>query len=285
MFEYILYRIGYFLANTLPLGFCYTIASITSYLQFLAAEKDRLSVMNNLKVVTGSDEGVYQKAAQMYINFGMYLADFFRYSKIDRSYIEKNVKVVNREYVDEALKKGKGIIALTGHLGNWELGGVVTAMMGYKIAAVALPHKDKRVNDFFDSQRTSKNLEIIPIGVAVRRCFKVLKENRVVALLGDRDFSEVRLGLEMDFFGKKTPLPRGPAALALKTQAPIIPGFMIREDRTKYKLIFDQPIYPPKVEKIDDEAVRSLMRQYIPVLEKYIRKYPTQWFMFREFWT
>lgn len=301
MLEYTLYRIGFFLSNALPLWLNYFLAKIFASLQYFLAKKDRMAVKNNIRVVTGSSKRLFRSGLEMYINFGMYLADFFRFSQLTKDYIDKNITIVGKEHLDNALKRGKGVIALTAHLGNWELGGAITGLLGYNIAAVALPHKDKRVNDFFNRQRNIKGLEVIPIGVAVRKCYKYLTDNKVVALLGDRDFSDTKFGLEVSFLGKNTRLPRGPAVLALKTGAAIVPGFVLRIKNNKFKLIFDKPIYPHTfTEKsqdakgvginsstnsdISDAAVKNLMQQYVPILEHYIKKNPTQWFMFKEFW-
>lgn len=284
MIEYLSYRIAFFLADHLPLELTYFIASVLSRLQYLFARRDRIAVKKNMSIVTGNAKEAFKNGASMYKNFGMYLVDFFRFQKIDQRFIQEKVEVVGRKNLDEALKRGNGVIALTAHLGNWELGGVVASLLGYEIYGVALRHKDERVNNFFNKQRNIKGLKVIPLGIAVRRCFQLLKQNKMIALLGDRIFAEDNLEMAFNFFGKEVYLPKGPAVLSLKTEAAIVPGFMLRESENRYKLIFETPIYPPEAVKPSDESIRKLVEQYIPILEKFIRKYPTQWFMFREFW-
>lgn len=288
MFNYILYRIGKYLALCIPLKVAYAIAVFVSDLHYLSSSADRSAVWQNLKVIfpDKSDKEIWDIRRRMFRNFAKYLVDFFRFAKIDNEYIQKNIKIENVHYFDETLKKGKGAVVLTAHLGNWELGGVVIALCGYPFWVVALSHKNKKVNDFFISQRQSKGIQVIPLGNAGRQCFNLLKKNKLVALVGDRDFTEK--GVKVDFFGKKTFLPLGPAFLSMKTQAPIITGFMLRNPDDTFTLTINKPIEidikEPAVKPDKEENLLRIIDTYKVVLEDYIRKYPDQWYMFRRFW-
>ncbi len=283
MFNYILYRIGRWIVLHVSLGFAYRFAILVSDIKFLFTPADRIAVIGNLKAIfpektTGQLRRIRR---DMVHNFAKYLVDFFRFSVIDKAYIKKQITVINQHYFDDALAAGKGAIVLTAHLGNWELGGVVLAQLGYPFWAVALPHKDKRVNDFFDSQRLSKGLKVLPLGKAVRHIIRLIKENNMVALVGDRDFT--LKGPVSDFFGKPSIFPEGPAALSLSLKAPIIPGFLIRNPDDTFTLRIEKPIvFSPTGDKEKDTI--ALLRTYTAVFEEYIRKYPDQWYMFRRFW-
>jgi len=283
MFNYIFYKIGQLIALYLPLNLTYKIALCISDLHYLFAAKDRRIAKENLKVIfpDKSDREISRIKINMFRNFAKYLVDFFRFSKLDTKYIKENIKVENIHYIDEALSKGKGTIIVSAHLGNWELGGVVIALLGYPFWAVALPHKYKKVNNFFNSQRENKGMGVIPLGKAVRQSLDVLKGNKVLGLAGDRDFSEK--GLVLDFFGRPTVFPQGPAALALKTGATIIPGFMLRNKDDSFTFRFEKPLnLTPTGDKNND--LIGLTAQYRNIFEDYIRKYPDQWYMFRKFW-
>lgn len=283
MLNYILYRIGQFIALATPLRLSYWIAVFVSDLHYMFARQDRLAVTNNLKVIfpEKSEKEIARIRIKVFRNFAKYLVDFFRFSKIDKEYIKKNIKIDNIAYINEALSCGKGVIVLSAHIGNWELGGVVVALSGYPIWVVALTHKQKKVNDFFNAQRKSKNVSVIPVGRAVRQCLNVLNENKLIALVGDRDFSQ--RGAVIDFFGKPTILPEGPAAISLKTQAVIVPGFMFRNDDDTFTLRFEKPVeFTPTLDKQKD--IKALMLQYKTIIEDYIRQFPDQWYMFKKFW-
>lgn len=283
MFNYILYRIGQFIALHLPLKAAYKLAVFFSDLHYFFADKDRKNVTKNLKIIFPDKAERQIKAIRIRIfrNFAKYLVDFFRFSKIDKEYITKNIKIKNLRYFDEALQKKKGVIVLTAHIGNWELGGVVIAQLGYPFWVVALEHKDKKVDDFFNFQRESKGVKVIPLKRAVRTSLSILKENRLLALAGDRDFSGK--GIIVDFFGKPAILPEGAAAFSLKTGAPIVPGFMLRNDDDSFTLKIERPLeFSPSGNKEKDLA--DIICWYKAIFEEYIRKYPEQWYIFRSFW-
>jgi KDO2-lipid IV(A) lauroyltransferase len=283
MLNYILYRIGQFIALNLPLKFGYKIAVLISDLHYAFADKDRRAVKENLKVIFPEkpNREIHRLRIRMFRNFAKYLVDFFRFSKLDKDYIKKNIRLENIHYLKEALAKGKGVIVLTAHLGNWELGGAVIGLLGYPLWVVALPHKDKRVNNFFNYQRESKGMRVIPLGKAVKQCLNALKENGMVALVGDRDFTEK--GLIIDFFGKPAFFPEGAVAFSLKTSAIIVPGFMLRNKDDTFTLRIERPLEYSSEDNRDNDF-RKLISKYKVIFEDYIRKYPDQWYMFRQFW-
>jgi KDO2-lipid IV(A) lauroyltransferase len=283
MFNYILYRIGQFIALHLPLNLAYKIALFISDLRYLFAHKDRRITKENLKVIfpDKSDREIRRIRIKIFRNFAKYLVDFFRFSKLDAQYIKENIRIENIHYIDEALSKGKGAIIVSAHLGNWELGGVVVALLGYPFWAVALPHKYKKIDNFFNYQREIKGMQVIPLGKAVRQSLEVLRENKVLALAGDRDFSEK--GIVLDFFGRSATFPQGPAALALKTGATIIPGFMLRNPDDSFTLRFEKPLQLISTGEKNNDLVK-LTEKYKTIFEDYIREYPDQWYVFRRFW-
>lgn len=283
MFNYVLYRIGQFIALHLPLKIVYKIAIFISDLRYMVAHQDRKTVKENLKTIfpEKSEREIRRIRIRMFRNFAKYLVDFFRFTKIDSEYIKRNIKLENIHYIDEALSNGRGVITVTAHLGNWELGGVVIALLGYPFWAIALPHKHKKIDSFFNAQRKSKNVKVIPLGRAAILCLKLLRENKIIGLVGDRDFTEK--GIVLDFFGKPTFLPLGPAAFVLKTEAIIVPGFMIRNKDDTFTLKMEKPIgFIATYDKNKDSI--NLTKRYKIIIEDYIRKYPDQWYMFRRFW-
>jgi KDO2-lipid IV(A) lauroyltransferase len=282
VFNYLLYRIGQRIALSLPLKAAYAFGVFVADINYIFARRDRKAVKENFKAIFPEKSANEIKALsrRMSRNFAKYLVDFFRFPTMDPDYIKKNVKIESFQYLDDALAKGKGVIALSAHIGNWELGGAAIAQMGYPLWVVALPHKNKKVNDFFVSQRKDKSVKVIHLGMAVRKCFEVFKKNEIVGLVGDRDFTDD--GIILDFFGKPAIFPEGPAAFALKTGACIVPVFMFRNQDDTFTLRAEKPIEFSPSDKGTD--IKNLILRYKPVIEDYIRRYPDQWFMFRKFW-
>lgn len=283
MFNYILYRAGEFIALNLPLKAAYAIAVFISDIRYLVARKDRREVTDNLKTIfpDKSDGDIKSIQRRMFRNFAKYLVDFFRFSKLDANYVRRNIKVENMHYFAEVFSEGKGVIAVTAHLGNWELAGAAVALLGYPVWAVALPHKDKKVNDFFNSQRASKGITVIPLGKAVRRCLSLLADNKLIALVGDRDFTEK--GAVVEFFGRPSFFPVGPAAFHFRTGAAIVPAFMLRNENGGFTLKVERPIRSDSGENRAEDTV-NLINRYKAIIEDYVRKYPDQWYMFQRFW-
>jgi len=283
MFNYLIYRIAQFIALSLPLKTAYRVGISAGDLYSAIAFIDRQRVTQNLRIIFPgkSAEEIAVIRRKLFHNFAKYLVDFFRFDKLDMRYIEKNIHLKNMHYVDMALAEGKGAILATAHLGNWELGGVVIPMLGYSFVTVALPHKSKKVNAFFNRQRLSKGGNVLPLGNAAKGCLRALRRNELLGLVGDRDF--VGKGMVIDFFGKPTVFPLGPAVLSLHTKAKIIPGFMLRNDDDSFDFIMNKPIeYEPSGDHEKD--LKEIVTRYKTVFEDYIRRYPDQWYMFRRFW-
>ena len=279
MFEYILYRIAQTLALAFPRKKAYRIAQLISDVRYLFAFRDRRAVTENLRHLFRTHSEIKKIRRRVFRNFAKYLVDFLRFKTIDKSYLDKNVTIENLHYIDDALKQGKGVIVITAHLGNWELGGAILAILGYNIWGVALTHASKKVDTFFNTQRTSKGMHVIPLGKAVRKCLQALSLNHILALVGDRDFS--KNGSRVQFFGKPTLFPEGPARLALATGALIIPGFTIKREDDTFCLHFEKPLV---LTSQHNNSIPLIISEYKTIYERFIKAYPDQWYMFRKFW-
>jgi KDO2-lipid IV(A) lauroyltransferase len=136
-------------------------------------------------------------------------------------------------------------------------------------------------------------LKPIEFGASLRDCYKVLKNNELLALLGDRDFSNN--GLPAIFCGKPVAsMPKGPAALSYRTGAAIVPSFITRNADDTFTFAFEKPILPPALTgqrsgepgaaDEEDGVIKSIMEKYLPIMESYVKRYPGQWYVFRNLW-
>lgn len=279
--------LGYLLAEAVSRGasrrLAYWLALRTADLYFALDRSARRAVMSNLRQVVASDgraperDAVRRLARKTFHNFGKYLVDFFRFSRLTEEEIRSLVAVEGQTHLERAQAEGKGVVLVTGHIGNWELGGAVLAGMGYKLNAVALQHPSAKINEFFQRHRRQRGMAIIPFGHAVSTLIKALKRKECVALLADRDYSK-RTDLAW-LFGAPASLPRGPAWLAEKTGAPIMPGFVLRRDDDTFVLRCHEPIAARA--GIGREEIQQRICR---VLETEIRANPSQWFMFERVW-
>lgn len=217
---------------------------------------------------------------EVYRNFGKYLIDFLRFPSLTPALVRECVSVEGLEHLQATLTRHGGAISVTAHLGNWELAGAVTAQLGFPVAAVALNHRDQRVNAFFNAQRRSHGVTAIPPGMALRHCHRLLRQRHIVALLGDRNYTG--RGVPGQFLGRTVEAPRGPALLSWRTGVPIVPGFLVRTGAARYALCFEPPLAPQR--GLDEAAaIGELTQRYLDVIERYVRRYPAQWCLFRRF--
>jgi len=230
--EYPLYRASCVLSRVIPRKFAYWVGLRVADVFYRRHTTERRAVMNNLRQIMTyrgmdcSDEKLAVAARMTFQYFGKYLVDFFRYTSLTREEVDKIVTIEHREYWDQALAAGNGIIAVTAHLGNWEMGGAVMAAYGYKINAVTLPAHMEKIESLFQKQRMRRGINPIPLGRAVGGVLRALRRKEVVALLVDRDFS--RHQDRLMFFGRPARLPRGPARLAAISGAMVLPGFLLK---------------------------------------------------------
>src|SRR3989344_2975657 len=288
MFKYYLYRFARFLVNRLSLATSYRLGIILSDIQYVFSFRDRRAVHNNLMRILPARPPEAELSAmtrQVFRNFGKYLVEFLRMDgMVNKEFIARRVKIENIERIDRALEKGKGAIIMTAHIGNWELGAVLLNMLGYPLMAVALPHKERPVNDLFNQQREVHGITVVATHNAIRKCMEHLKSNKIIAIVGDRDFT-VKGGELVDFLGDRALIPKGTAIFSKKTGAPILPTFLIREPDDTFRLSILEPMFPPEDEEgvPEEKAIRRIMHRYLGVIEEQIRRYPTQWMLFREF--
>ena len=287
MFKYYLYRFARSLVNRLSLATSYKLGIIFSDIQYVCSFRDRRAVRNNLQKILPPGADLSAMTREVFRNFGKYLVEFLRMDgMINQDFIARRVKIEHIDRINQALEKGKGAIIMTAHIGNWELGAVLLNMLGYPLMAVTLPHKERPVNDLFNHQREVHGITVVATHNAIRKCMEQLKSNKIIAIVGDRDFT-VKGGELIDFLGTKALIPKGAAIFSKKTGAPVIPTFLVREPDGTFRLSILEPMFPPKEADEEglpeEEAIRRIMRRYLAVIEDQIRRYPTQWLLFREF--
>ncbi len=230
-------------------------------------------VMANLRQGIGGDERALAKiGTKCYENLGRGLVEYLRFPLLTKESVRDLVRVRGRENMDSALARGKGVIAVTGHFGDWELMGAAVRLFGYPVNFLVGEQHNQRVDDVMNAYRKMAGIGIIPMGTAMRKVLTALKRNEIVALLSDQDAHEE--GVFVDFLGKPASTPKGPAAFALKTGATLLPAFIVREGKTgKHTVYFEPGIAPDTCATIE-----SLTKTYTDRLEAYIKRYPDHWF-------
>ncbi len=260
---------------------------------YLLMKKTRAHVRKNMEGVSRGrwpKEKVDVLTRRTFQNYGQYLLDYMVMHRLRPSNKERWVEEeVGAHHMMEALNGGKGAICITPHLGNWEIGGLLFSFRGGSLNVLTLDERDADTRSFREEMRRRRGIKILYINpkddspMAILDAVKALRRNEILAMLGDR--IESQKTMVFDFFGKKTALPIGVAILAMATEAPVLPVFVVMEKSRKYRGIIEPPIYFNHFLRKDREAaIREGMERLIKKFEGYIEKYPDQWYNFYPYW-
>lgn len=180
---------------------------------------------------------------------------------------------------------GRGVLLVTGHLGNLELGAVLLrAVYGAKLTVVVLPEPDPDVNAERHRMRAAVGIDTVEVrnsmdgALAIRRR---LAENQTVVLVCDRALGRDRV--DVDFFGRPTPFLKSPAILSYLTGAPMVPTFILRQPDGRYLGLASPAIRLDHGDPLD-ETVRRAMQEFALVLQAKVAAYPHLWYQFYPYW-
>jgi len=284
--QYLLLKAFSFFISLLPEGMALWMGREFGRLGYHLDNEHREVALQNLRTAYGREKSEAELrtiAKTTFQNLGMMAVEFFRIPRTDVEAFKKKVLVEGLDQAMELLKKERGILLLLSHFGNWELMGLMSKVLGNPIIVIAKPVKNNRwIDQFITEIRQEAGLEVIPPEKASRKVIRALSENRAVGILIDQRAKRSE-GVWADFFGRKAPTTPGLALLALKTGAPVLPVFMVRNGLQKHRLLIKEPlelIHTGNVKK-DVEANTQLINH---TLESMIRQYPDQWFWVHRRW-
>ena len=267
------YQLGFWLSNRLPRAQALRLAEALGGWSYRLAPGNRHAVEQNIGLVAGNhslDERD-RLTREVFRNFGRYLVEFSTAHRAP----SPDVTVDGWEHLTAAQAAGRGVLILTGHFGNWELGAAVLRRRGVRLVAVALPHAGRRMNALFDRQRSRLGVPVIPLGRgAAAAVLRALRQEQAVAVVGDQEFG--RHGVPVALCGRWVIWPAGPATLSLRSGAPVVPSVLVREGPWRFRLCLDAPIWP-------DPGMDSgmLTQRYAAAFERRVTRDPAQWLLFR----
>ncbi|OGF46386.1 MAG: hypothetical protein A2452_00895 [Candidatus Firestonebacteria bacterium RIFOXYC2_FULL_39_67] len=280
--EYIFFVTTGFILRRLPYSTASGIGAFFGKVLYLFDKKHRTIAFDNLKpsFPEKSETELESIIKKVYDNMGRGLAEFLYLPKLSPEKIKKLIKVQGEEYLKAALNKGKGVIVIVSHFGNWELMGARYTEYGSS-TVIAFPQSNSLTDKVITKYRTNAGIRIIFTGNAVKEIFRALKNKGMVGFLADQDAHGE--GVFIDFFGRPASTNRGPAVMALKTKAAIITSFIVREKDNTFTLHIEPEL--PLVKTGDFESdVKKNTENWSAVLERYVRKYPEQWFWVHRRW-
>ena len=218
----------------------------------------------------------------LFVNLSQTFFEVLYMPSLTPSNIQKLVTIENRHYLEEALVQGKGVIALSAHIGNWEWLGAALAMNGFPVASVTKPQPNQQHTRILNEYRqkagiasfSRDNSEVI--GAA-----KALKQGRVLGFFIDQDGGPG--GIFTPFLGKMSSTPQGAAAFARKFQSPIVPVFIVRRPGGGHRIIV-RPYFNYEDTGHEERDMYNLTLKMNRIIEDTIRAYPDEWLWFQKRW-
>ena len=225
-----------------------------------------------------------------YAHLGAEAVAVFRLAGMGRREVRERTRVTGLGVVEGAVREGRGVIVLSAHLGNWEIGGAALVARGFPIDVVVARQRNELFDRYLTRSRERLGFGIIPRSEGRRGVLAALKAGRLAGILGDQDAR--RAGVFVDFFGQPASTARGPAVLALRSGALVVTLFAVR-------LPGWRPRYHVYLEALGDEAVRegagggggsraakvaAMTQAFTTRIEQFVRRYPDQYFWLHKRW-
>jgi len=256
------------------------VARVGGTLGFYFVRRYRRKVLSNLSLAFEGKMDAREMdrlAKKIFFNFTLVPLETIHIVAVPYGRMIKEIEVIGREYLETALAKGNGVIALGSHLGAFTILGTRLAMEGYPFNIIInvenFPKMWKRL-EFYMRRLGQRPFPPKPAAASIKKSINCLRRNEVLYLIADEQ--QIMGGLPVPFFGRTAYTPPGPAIFSLRTGAPIIPMFVIRENGIPKTLFIEPPIEIERTydEKKDMELITAKLTRAI---EDSIRKYPEQW--------
>jgi Kdo2-lipid IVA lauroyltransferase/acyltransferase len=252
---------------------------------FVLLRKERQRALEHLQQALGgemSTEECRRIARESFRNLGRTFFEVINLDRLKREDLNRLVRFEGEASLKAAASLGRGVIFVTGHIGNWELLALAVAQR-YPLAVVAAPIYDPRVEEIIIGLRSAHGIETLIRSRPgyLRRLIAMLRKGGVVGLLMDQD--TITDGVFVPFFHRKAYTPTGPASLAFRTGASVVVGFIVREGPDRHRILIEGPLTLPRSGD-DDRDVRDQTARFTKMIEAQIRRTPEQWIWMHRRW-
>ena len=251
---------------------------------YVAVKKHRENTIRHLAWAfegEKSEKEIRRIARRMFAHFATVGVDTIRIPMFIENGMDQYIRAENMHYFEEAFRRGRGMILLTAHFGNWELMGAWLTWKGYPLRVVGKSLANARLNQLVVETRNQSGYINISRGTETREIIKALRQGYPLGMLMDQD-TRVK-GVWVDFFGRKANTPVGPVLLARKFDIPIIPVFMHLEPDLTYQIECFAPIELSDTGDRDADLAADVGKCN-EIYEKVIRQHPEQWVWMHRRW-
>lgn len=283
-----IFRATYAGVSRMPAAWSHAIGWTLTWIAWRLMREGTSGLIENLRAARphSSATELSRLALLTYRNYARDTIDFIRALEGPREELERRVASLDRGVFDRLLAEKRGVLLVTGHYGNWELGAVLLRrLLGLPLTVVVMAEADPVVNQMRRRFRDSLGVETLEVRQSMDTALQIrraLNENRIVALLLDRHVG--RDQVEVDFLGRRAAFLRTPALLGYLTGAPLLPSFVVRDGNGNFSGVSGEPIYVGR-EGDRDENVRRATQAFATVLETLVRGRPDLWYQFYPYWS
>ncbi len=220
---------------------------------------------------------------RLYRHLGWLLAEFCQMPRYTPENTQRFLRYDGLEHFLAAERRGNGVLIVTGHLGAWELSSFYHSLMGHPMSMVIRRLDNARVDALVNRIRCLHGNQVLHKDDFARGLLGAMRQGRSVGILMDTNMTPPQ-GVFVPYFGKLACTASGLARVALKTDAAVLPGFLLwREQEQRYVLTFDEPF--TLIRTGDDEGdVIANTAQFTAAIERYARAYPDQWLWVHRRW-
>jgi KDO2-lipid IV(A) lauroyltransferase len=275
--EYVAYRAGSVLLRLLPLQTARRFAALVAGAIFDRGGKRVRWTLTNLRIALPDhpESELRRIGRESYVNFALNVVDFVFAQRWTEDEIRERVRFEGLEHVHDALAKGHGAIAVSLHLGNFELGTTAAPLYGLPVAVVGRPMGNALLYREVLRGRTRTGATVIDRRRAARSILRALRDGRLVAILNDQYMRRSR-AVFVPLFGRRCSTSAGAATLALRASAPILPLHMRRVGPDSHVVRFGPPLeFHPSGDRSKDIVELTALTN--AAIESFIRSYPEQW--------
>ncbi|MDE0300319.1 MAG: lysophospholipid acyltransferase family protein [Candidatus Poribacteria bacterium] len=274
--------ISYF-AVVLPRKIALSLGAFLGGVAYRLASEQRAIAEKHINLSLELKDGISAKGVvhRCFRNLGKNFIEFVRFPHTSSGKNREIVTFEGKAHIDRALAQGKGAIILTGHFGNWELLAASLVEQVGPLTPIARRLRSRRLDDLVRSWREAAGYSTIDRDSAARDILRCLKRNELIGVLADVDTSVE--GVFVDFFGRPAHTPYSPVAIALKTRAPVLPTFIIRQPDDSHRVIVEPPLELKMTGDRDQDALVNT-QMFTEIIESYVRRYPEQWIWMHERW-
>jgi len=269
----------------MPRAVAYRAARIVSRVGFPLANRQRNAGLKNLAMAMPSLSQPEREAIlrACFDNLGRLLVEFSHFPELTPSNISKYVVYDGYENFAEGVRRGKGVLFLTGHFGAWELSSFAHSIYGHPMKFVVRDIDNPHVERLISNYRTRGGNAPVSRRNASRDILKALRNNETIGILMDQNTVREE-GVFADFFGIPAATTPAVATFALRTGAAVIPGFLIWDEALqKHRLRFDPPLELIQTGDRTSDIIENT-KMFNQVLENFIRKNPDQWLWIHRRW-